>query len=272
MPSRMIETDDLAAVTQVALQWAGKLGTDQVMVVYDLDNTLLAMEQDLGSDQWYDWQKSLAAEYPCDSRLVNGLLAVQGGLYFASAMRLTQADAPAQVQALQKAGLKVWALTSRGVDFRLQTFRELRRAGLRFYPSAIGPLGGYTEPFVPPDGKRPVLYEDGVFLTAGQHKGKMFRALLEKTGTPAPTLIFMVDDKVVNLQNVLDSFANSSTSIQAYRYNREDPVVEAFDARQAENQWQALLPALLQLQALFGPDQFDIPDQSPPANCAASVE
>jgi len=271
-PSRMIETGDLAEVTQAALHWSGLLGSDQVMVVYDLDNTLLAMEQDLGSDQWYDWQKSIAAKHPCDERLVSGLLAVQGGLYYASAMRLTQADAPAQVRALQDAGMKVFVLSSRGADFRLQTFRELRRAGLRFYPSAIGPLGGYAEAFVPPGGKRPALYEDGVFLTAGQHKGAMLQALLEITGTPAPALIFMVDDKAYNLQYVLDSFVNTTTSVQAYRYNREDPVLRRFDAHQAADQWQLLLPALQQMQQLFGADNFDIPDQAPPADCEAGME
>ena len=36
----------------------GPLRHDQVLVVFDIDNTLLAMEQGLGSDQWYDWQKT----------------------------------------------------------------------------------------------------------------------------------------------------------------------------------------------------------------------
>jgi hypothetical protein len=59
-PSKMVETTDLAEVTDNALELARQVGTDRVLVVFDLDNTLLAMEQGLGSDQWYDWQKETA--------------------------------------------------------------------------------------------------------------------------------------------------------------------------------------------------------------------
>ena len=44
-------------------------------------------------------------------------------------MRPTQPDAAQLVQRLQDDGLNVIALTSRGPDFRLATFRELRRNG-----------------------------------------------------------------------------------------------------------------------------------------------
>ena len=271
-PSQLIETSDLADVTEAALRWSERLGNEQVLVVFDLDNTLLAMEQDLGADQWYDWQSALAAEYPCDERLVNDVLAVQGALYFASAMRPTQPDVADQVRALQDAGLKVFVLTSRGAAYRLQTFRELRRAGLKFHASAIGPPGGYPETFVPAGGKRPALYEDGVFLTAGQHKGVMLRALLDKTGTATPAMIIMVDDKLYNLQNVLDSFADSPVTVQAWRYTREDAAVERFDAAEADNQWRALSPLLLEMQDLLGPDHYDLPDQSLPVECEATGE
>ena len=60
-------------------------------MVFDIDNTLMAMEQGLGSDQWYEWQKNLQLTDPCDARLVSDRLAVQGALYFISAMRPTQA-------------------------------------------------------------------------------------------------------------------------------------------------------------------------------------
>ncbi len=270
-PSRMLETRDLAEVSAAALNWSRQLGTEQVLVVFDLDNTLLAMEQDLGSDQWYDWQKELQAADRCDPRVVGDRLAVQGALYAASAMRLTQADGPAQVKKLQEQDLKVIVLSSRGPDFRLQTLRELRRGGYRFDTSAIGPAGGYAEPFVPQGGSRPTRYEDGVFLTAGQHKGEMLQALLQQTHTPWPAVVVMADDKPDNLQAVMDAFAGSATSVQAFRYGREDDVVAAFDGVQAVRQWQQARPALQQLQRLFGPDNFDLPEEVAVDGCAETV-
>ena len=109
--SLLTETDDLATVTDSALQLADRYGQGKVLVVFDIDNTLLAMEQGLGSDQWYYWQKDLEKEDPCSSNLVSNRFSVQGALYFASAMRPTQLDAAQQVRRLQDAGLTVIALT-----------------------------------------------------------------------------------------------------------------------------------------------------------------
>src|SRR5210317_2157057 len=56
------ETSDLAEVTADVLQLSEKTDRNNILVVFDIDNTLLAMEQGLGSDSWYEWQKSLSEE------------------------------------------------------------------------------------------------------------------------------------------------------------------------------------------------------------------
>jgi hypothetical protein len=255
------ETDDLAVVADAALQLADRHGHDQVLVVFDIDNTLLAMEQGLGSDQWYDWQKDLQNEDPCSSMLVSDRFRVQGALYFASAMRTTQPDAAEQVRRLQDAGLTVIALTSRGHGYSLQTFRELRRNGISFWTSAVPPQRGFPEPFIPEGGTRAALYQDGVFMTAGQHKGNMLKALLDKTGAGRPAVIVMTDDKEKNLQTVIETFEGSGTVVQVWRYSREDANVAALDTQEAAAQWDAVRPALLKIEQIFGTDNFDLPAQ-----------
>ena len=265
--TQLLETNDLAEVSQMAMELSQTLGSDQVLVVFDLDNTLLAMEQDLGSNQWYDWQRDLQAAEPCHPKVLNNRLAIQGALYSVSAMRLTQADGPEQVRKLQDHGLKVFILTSRGPDYRFQTLRELRRGGFSFYTSAIGPVGGYAEEFIPEAGSRASRYEDGVFMTAGQHKGDMLKALLDKTNTPAPAVVVMADDNEKNLQAVMDAFAGSSTAVKAFRYGREDAIVDEFDEEQAHQLWVEAEPALRQLQQLFGADNYDLPVATTPDGC-----
>ncbi len=261
------DTLDLAAVAEDALALAGTGGVDRLLVVFDIDNTLLAMNQDLGSDQWYEWQEALRSDDPCDENLVNGLLAEQGALFHAAAMRPTQADMAAQVARIQARGIAVIALTSRGPDFRLQTFRELRRAGVSFYASAIGPQRGYPETFIPKGGSRMALYEDGVFLTAGQHKGDMLAALLDRTATPDPAVIVVADDKADNLQAVLDRFAGTATAVHAWHYRGEDQRVAAFDGESAMQQWRTIHPPLLILGDEFGPVHYDISAASRPEGC-----
>jgi len=265
----LAETDDLAMVTSEALQLAGRYGPDQVLVVFDLDNTLLAMEQGLGSDQWYYWQKNLQEEDPCSGMLVNNRFKAQGALFFASAMRPTQADAAEQVLRLQDAGLHVIVLTSRGPGYSLQTFRELRRNGISFWTSALPPRRGYPESFIPEDGSRAARYEDGVFLTAGQHKGAMLNALLNKTGTNSPTVVVMADDKEEHLRAVMETFEGSGTRVHAWRYGREDANVSNLNTQEAAAQWDAVKPALMKIEQIFGPDNFELPAQVVREGCGA---
>jgi hypothetical protein len=263
----LAETDDLAMVTDEALQLADQLGPQHVLVVYDIDNTLLAMEQELGSDQWYYWQKALAEEDPCSPLLVGDRFKAQGALYFASAMRPTQADVALQVKRLQEAGLTVVAVTSRGPEFSLQTFRELRRNGISFWPSALPPARGFPEAFIAEGGMLPTVYQDGVFLTAGQDKGVMLKALLDKAGVTSPAVIVMADDKAENLQAVMETFQGSGTSVHAWRYSREDANVGAMNTQQAAAQWDAVRPALMTIEEIFGTDNFEVPEPSRPEGC-----
>lgn len=261
------ETDDLAMVSDWAIRMAKDHGAENVMVVFDIDNTLLAMEQGLGSDQWYYWQKDLEKQEPCSPQLLDDLFPALGAIFHSSAMRATQPDASIQVRRVQDAGITTIALTSRGTDYRFQTFRELRRQGISFWPTAVSPQRGWTEPFVPDNGMRPVLYEDGVFLTTGQHKGQMMKALLEKTETEWPGIIVMADDKAENLAAMMETFTGTGTWVHAWRYTAEDGEVEAFDAERAAAQWDALRPALETIEAVLGPDNYSLPEVEARAGC-----
>ena len=267
-PSFTRETTDLAEVVDDALAAADHVGPDRVLVVFDIDNTLLAMRQPLGSDQWYEWQRSLAESAPCDPARVPHRLAAQGALYFASAMRPTQPDAAELLRRVQDAGIAAFALTSRGPDFYLQTFRELRRSGFDFDPTAPGGPLRAPETFTPARASRETRYEDGVYLTAGQHKGEMLAALLERVGQPLPSVVVIVDDKAGNLAAVRETMDAANVSVHAWRYAGEDEAVAAFDPKAAFEAWQHAEPALRALEDQFGPVHFDLPPPGPPEGCA----
>jgi hypothetical protein len=162
----------------------------------------------------------------------------------------------------------VIALTSRGPDFRLQTFRELRRNDFSFSYSAIGPAGGYNESYLPVENGRLSRYEDGVFFTAGQHKGQMLHTLLEKTGTRIPAVIVMADDKQKNLDAVKTTFSALNVPVHAWRYTGEDENVRDFDPDQADARWKSIEDALRQIQHELGPDNYDLGGAVLPPECA----
>jgi hypothetical protein len=265
--SQSSETARFDSFVGDVLQASKQLGPDRVLVAFDIDNTLLAMEQGLGSDQWYEWQKTRYEEDRCDPRVVADRLAVQGTLYFASAMRPTSADAADAVRQIQDQGIRVIALTSRGSDFRLQTFRELRRHGFDFRRSSIGPAAGWPEDFVPDNGTRPARYEDGVFLTAGQHKGAMLDALLRRAEHPLPAVILVLDDKQENLDAVTETFTRLGVPVRAWRFSGEDENVAGFNADESDALWQAIRPSLEALEQALGPDHYRLPADLRPADC-----
>jgi orotate phosphoribosyltransferase-like protein len=264
------QTGDLGDVKTDAFDIAGKVGKEQVLVVFDIDNTLMAMEQGLGADQWYEWQKGLNKTDLCNSQNVGDRFAVQGALYFVSAMRKTQPDAATQVKAIQDEGIPVIALTSRGMDYRLQTFRELRRNGFDFNHSSIGPAGGLSKPFIPVQDGRFSLYDDGVFMTAGQHKGQMLLALLEKTDTPMPRVIVMADDKQENLEAVKETFSALEIPVRAWRITTEDENFANFDTHKAADEWQQMEHALRTIQQVIGPDNYDLTTATTPQECLSA--
>jgi hypothetical protein len=172
-----------------------EFGPGNTLVVMDIDNTLLTMVDDLGGDQWYRWQKALLANPGPDEGEVapdfDGMLNVQRFLFSARPMRLTQPDMADIVASLQGLGYPVMALTARGPVNIGATLRELARNGIELResaPAGTPDLAGAHLPFeaanpaeagLSPEAVQayklgvpgPVLYKEGVYMVAGQHKG-----------------------------------------------------------------------------------------------------
>ena len=192
-PQNLIaSTDELQLVTEVSLDLAREYGGESVLVVLEIDKTLLSMDP-----------------YPaCDPASRD-------------TVRPTQADAADQIRRMQEAGLRVIALTGRGLSCRDQTFRELSVNGFDFASSSWPPDGGYPDPFLPEGGNRAVMYQEGVFLTDGQDKGVMLKQLLEKSAVRYPRLIVMADAEQSDLNSVMKAFSWTPTKVHAWRYTRD---------------------------------------------------
>ena len=271
--SEQLETDDLRSVEKKADELAKKYGTKDVLLVFDVDNTVLAMRQNLGSDQWFGWQAKLLQEKPLPPAAVasdiQGLLQVQSILYSVSGTRPTQKNLPKIIRRVQKKGFRTIVLTSRGVSERAATRRELEANGFRFANGAMPPVRGYpgtyqpycaatieqsglsleeAEAFLAEAGPslpvvlkapRPVSYSEGLYLTAGQHKGAMLRMLLNRSGSSYRAIVF-ADDHQHNVDRVFAAFKDTGVEIVTYRYSREDANVKDFldgDKEAVTKQW-----------------------------------
>ena len=49
------------------------------------------------------------------------------------------------------------------------------------------------------------------------------------------------------------------TAVHAWRYTGEDENVATFNAQEATDTWNAVKPALIKIERIFGHDNFDLP-------------
>lgn len=291
LAAQRLETADLAEVRTQAETLAAQFGgPQQVMLVFDLDNTLLKHQQALGTDQWFRWQEDAVLnnkEIPERvAKDFNGLLGIQGVLFQLSPMQPTQPDGPTIVQELKAKGFAVIALTARGFDYRDVTFKHLN-VGYSFSRYGYSGLGSHS--FLPYDHKnlssiglsanqdpqwikdlklhepaRPVNFTDGVFFSGGQHKGTMLLAILHLTKLQPKAVIF-VDDTQKHVDRVHRALEIKPIEVVTYRYSREDQVVADFekpnspDKNQAAFDWSRLKTLV---REIFGQNSLP-PDTDP---------
>ncbi|RIK75903.1 MAG: hypothetical protein DCC67_14655 [Planctomycetota bacterium] len=271
--SQLRETSDFADVVAAVADYANRYGAEQVLLVCDLDNTLLAMADELGSDQWFEWQVHLLTAKPDSPHLVArdfaGLLAVQGGLFDLLPARLTQPDLPLLVGRIQGLGGRTIVLTARGHEFRGATQYELKRHGFDFADHAVeladrGPesTAAGVAVFVPyrresleasgltqaefaawrlKDVPDQVSYGNGIYMVAGQHKGAMLAVLLERAAQSFKAMVLVDQDRQV--RRLFDALSRRDYEVTAFDYQREEARVKAFqygDQSAATRQWRRL--------------------------------
>lgn len=248
--SEVRATKDFADIAAAVNRFVDQFGAEHVLLVLDIDNTLMSMNNDLGSDHWFEWQRYLLENEPKSNFLVadtfDGLLEVQGTLYRHGHMHPTQPDLPAIIAKLQGRGIATIILTSRGPEFRVYTERELKRCKYDIGATALpvnmtsGTYLAYDPAKPEQDGltakeielfdlqsPRPVSYANGVFMTAGQHKGIMLLTLLQHSPRDIQAIVY-VDDNVRHVGNVFSAAIDRNLEVSSFHYQREDVRVQRF--------------------------------------------
>lgn len=246
------ETNSHREVYEFVLNQVSKEGISpkDALIVYDIDNTLLKMKQNFGSDQWFNWQSN-CLKIQCPELIAKDfqdLIDLQYEIFTMAKMDPTEDYAPQAVRSLQEKGFSVIALTSRGPESRNATERELRRNNYDFSPTFFGE--SIATSFTPTGQKRIASYQNGVFMTSGMHKGQMLKYLLDRFQKHYKFIMF-IDDHKKHTDRVFDIFLNTDSSIYTFRYGLEDNKVENFnlsDKAQSIKLGRALLSLRGQLQ------------------------
>lgn len=230
---------------EAAVTSGKQYGNESILVLFDIDNTMLASTKLLGSDQWFSWRYDVLKESNEMSEF-GCLLEAQNLLYHRGSMRLTDRSVGAVIDRLQSQGFMVAVLTSRGPNMQLVTLRDLYSNGLEFVESS--PKDWFEEYT---DSSQPVRYEYGVFMTSGRNKGEMATLLIKNTGIDEKVKkVFFVDDKTRHVCAVQKSLGEIGVSVETFHYPVEDKYVAPVERRESDvieklnKEWDSTLKSL----------------------------
>ncbi len=229
-----VSTTDLGAPVKAAL--AARAAGHRVIAVFDIDNTLLTLPQDLGSDTWFNWQRTVNPDF-------GRVLGDNAMLLELSEMRPTQPDTAALIRSLQAGGVTVYALSARSPGLRGATEDALAQAGidLSAAPECGPPLCARrgnlnAAQIIAAAGRlhvrlsaapRTVTVSDGVMMVAGQDKGVMLHLLLGSLKARYDE-VFFVDDTFQNITDVRAAAPGIRARVHPYSYERFWPDARAF--------------------------------------------
>ena len=241
----IIETPHFETISKKTQSLLAQYGAGQVLLVLDLDNVLMVMDEDLGSEQWFDWQaEKIKSKDPVDrvAETFDLLVALNIPLLNRQTMHATEKEFPGMVQSFEKQGGDAMVLTSRSPETQEGTLRELHRNGYDFDQNSIEKNWKGERKFLPEfvDAPKEVEFHAGVFFTSGQNKGGMLRALLKKAQQIYRAIVF-ADNKEKYGKQMHEAFAKESVDLTVYRYTHEDAAMEDFkkkDKRPVVEAWE----------------------------------
>jgi hypothetical protein len=172
----------------------------EMLILFDIDNTLMETTQTLGSDQWFSHR---IEEYVNQGFSKEEALLVTRfewvSIQYKSNVQPVEPTTAQLIQKLQKNGWKVLALTTRGLYLANRTIEQLQSIGINLAIPAFPHEMTFNE-------ERGAMYRDGILFSAGTDKGPLLFQFLEKVHLQ-PKKILFVDDRKGHLQNV-EAFCN----------------------------------------------------------------
>lgn len=213
---------------------------EKVLIVCDIDNTLLRATQHLGSVAWGDSMieelvsKGVSKEEAEEIesilwRTVQPFVKVQA----------VDPESSFILESLQDRGFLILGLTARCPNEAEYTMQQLRSIGIN--------LGQLKQPFtfesLSQEGHKP-LYSQGIlFGTPFNKKSQILFKFLEENKLHPECIIF-IDDKLSHLEDLSKECKGRNISFTGIRFSGADDVVKAFKPQIADIQW-TLFPTLI---------------------------
>jgi len=197
--------------------------TENVLIVLDIDNTLVESVEELGSDQW-TWEriKQLKSLGASGDEALEQTMREWREIHLTIPVKTPEDNAAALIRELQEKGYPIIALTTRGPEDATVTLRELRIVGIDLNHTSIAKHDLEIEL------KKPALYKNGIlFISLFNKKGVALKTFLQKLNYQPQKIIF-VDDKLSHIQDVAEACTVLDINYIGIRYGACDQRVKSF--------------------------------------------
>lgn len=206
--------------------------TPNTLIVFDIDNTLMHLKQQMGSDEWFFHRlnnyRQLGISY---EEALEIALNEWESVQHLSGVNPVESETAEIVSDLQNRYFSI-GLTTRGLGLATRTIQQLQSININLNLHTISPDEMHF--MVKQEG---VLYRKGILFTAGQHKGECFKKLLEASGFH-PERVLFINDKRSHILPVEEFCQSQGIEFIGLRYGYLDEKVAKFDPNLAEIQWQ----------------------------------
>jgi Protein of unknown function (DUF2608) len=205
-----------------------KYATQETLVIFDIDDTLLLPVQTLGNDVSFECRINQYQEKGLSkSEALEKSLAEWEAIRHLTQMKVVEEQAPIVVKELQSKGIVVMGMTTQGLALATRTVLQLNSLGIDLSLTCPSQNDYY---FINGHG---VLFRKGILFTAGTHKGHALLRFFKEIDF-YPKKILFINDKcshLIEVENVI------GISFLGLRYAYGDERVASFSQEIFNTQW-----------------------------------
>lgn len=218
---------------------------EDVLVIFDIDNTLIEPAQTIGSDQWsWNRAKELMAKGVPEEDAFDQTNREWRKIHSLTKVQTMEADTAHIIRDLQEQGYCLMGLTLRAPQNEAMTRRELKDVGINLSHTCVQDETLHFQL------EKEALFSEGVLYTSiANKKGFTLNAFLNEIGHRPGKIIF-IDDKLSHVKDVEKTALALDIPYIGIRYSAGDKRLASFNPRLAELQWHYLHHILTDEEAL----------------------
>ncbi len=205
---------------------------EEVLIVFDIDNTLIEPMQKLGSDQWaWNRVRELNAMGIDESNAFMQTMDEWRQIHRITKMQTLEKDTPDIIKELQSQGYLIIGLTTREPQDADLTIRELKEVGIDLASTAISDENRDIQL------KKMARFTQGILFTTLENKKSIALKEFLNQVQYRPKKLLFVDDKLSHVKDLEEFCEREKIDYIGVRYGVSDSHVAAFDPVIAKLQW-----------------------------------